>query len=242
MVSVASHYDNLLAEHYTWMLGDFDARCAATRQFFERHDLRGPGLAIDLGAGSGLQTLALAQQGYRVLALDSNARLLGELTQRTAGLPVTAVCADLLMFAEHCQQPPDLLTCMGDTLTHLESAEHARQLIADAFAALRPGGALVLGFRDLSQELTGTDRIVPVRATQDRIMTCFLEYLPDRVMVHDVVQVRAGPEHDWTMNKSCYAKLRLAAAQVEQWLTDAGFALSHAARHAGLTELMARKT
>lgn len=243
MATVQDHYQNLLAEHYTWMLGDLAARREQVQQFFESHGLRGPGLAVDLGAGSGLQTLALAlaRQGYRVIAVDTSAPLLAELTERAAGLPVTAVCADLLTFRRHCAQPPELLVCMGDTLAHLESPERVRQLAAEAFAALQPAGALVLGFRDLSRALAGTDRIVPVRATEDRIVTCFLEYLPEHVQVHDVVYSRPGPGQAWTMHKSSYAKLRLSADQVAQWLADAGLHVRHAATQAGLVELIAVK-
>ncbi len=241
MPTVQEHYDGLLAEHYTWMLGDFAARSEAARQFFARHDLRGPGFAVDLGAGSGLQTLALAQLGYQVVALDTSAQLLGELAERTAGLPVAAVCADLLTFAAHCPKSPHLVVCMGDTLSHLAAPEQVRELAAAAFAALLPGGALVLGFRDLSRALTGTDRIVPVRTSDDRIFTCFLEFLADRVQVHDVVHSRTGQGGEWSVAKSSYLKLRLAADQVAQELTSAGFVLRHLTTQAGLVELIAVK-
>lgn len=241
MATVQEHYQNLLAEHYTWMLGDFAARCDEAQQFLEAHDLRGPGLAVDLGAGSGLHSLALARPGYRVVALDTSAPLLAELQGHAAGLGVTTVCADLLAFPAHCPAQPDVVVCMGDTLSHLDSPRDVVRLAKLAAAALAPGGALVLTFRNLGLELTDTDRIVPVRAGEDRIFTCFLEYLPGRVRVHDVVYSRRAADQAWTLQKSSYLKLRLTPGQVSQWLVEAGLLVVHASSLRGLVELVAVK-
>jgi SAM-dependent methyltransferase len=49
---------------------------------------------LDVGAGTGRVTLALAQAGHRVVALDNSPQLLVELAHRADGLPVETVCAD----------------------------------------------------------------------------------------------------------------------------------------------------
>jgi len=110
---------------------------------------------------------------------------------------------------------------MGDTLTHLESRADVTRLFGDAYKALMPGGLLVLTFRDLSVELHGLDRFLPVRSDADRIMTCVLEYEADKVVVNDLVHVREG--NSWTLHKSCYRKLRLSAQEVGQELRGLGF-------------------
>ncbi len=53
---------------------------------------------LDVGAGTGRVTLALAQAGHRVVALDNSPELLLELARRAAGLPVETVCADAREF------------------------------------------------------------------------------------------------------------------------------------------------
>lgn len=52
------------------------------------------GPILDVGAGTGRITLALAQDGHDVVALDLDAELLAELDQRARTLPVRTVCAD----------------------------------------------------------------------------------------------------------------------------------------------------
>ena len=77
-----------------------------------------------------------------------------------------------------------------------------------------------------------------MRADDDRILTCFLEYLPEVVRVHDLLYHRT-PD-GWRLEKSWYPKLRLAQPDVERWLAEAGFTLAHAANARGLVEIVAR--
>jgi len=103
VASVADHYDALLAEHYTWMSGDFAGAVAAQRSLLNSLAISPSGSrqAVDLGSGPGYQSIALAE----------------------------------------------------------------------------------LSFRDLTPDLTGLNRFIPVRSDPDRIMTCFLEYEPETVIV-----------------------------------------------------------
>jgi SAM-dependent methyltransferase len=243
MADVADHYQRLLADCYSWMLGDFEARAERERAFLDQHGVRAPGpiaVAVDLGAGSGHQSVALARLGWRVRAIDTSAALLAELGQRVAGLDVVAIQDDLTHFARHLDGPAGAIVCMGDTLTHLPSAESVRRLFVDARAALAPApaGTLVLTYRDLSRALDETDRFIPVRADDNRILTCFLEYLPEVVRVHDLLYTRTSD--GWRLDKSWYPKLRLAQADVERWLGETGFTLAHAANARGVVEIVAR--
>jgi SAM-dependent methyltransferase len=57
------------------------------------------GPVLDVGAGTGRVTRALAADGVPVVALDADASLLEALQQRAAGLPVETVVADAREFA-----------------------------------------------------------------------------------------------------------------------------------------------
>jgi SAM-dependent methyltransferase len=244
-MTTAEHYERLLAGCYSWMLGDFEARVERERAFLAAHGLVpggavGARVAVDLGAGSGHQSIALARLGWSVRAVDFSAKLLAELRRRAAGLDVTAIEADLRRFPQHLTGAAGAIVCLGDTLTHLDSADEVRALFADARRSLSPGGALVLTFRDFSRPLHGIERFIPVRSDDDTILTCFLEYLPGAVRVHDLLYRRR--EGVWQLTAGAYQKLRLAAAEVETWLKQAGFTLAHTASTGGLVELVARAT
>src|SRR5687767_10004566 len=56
------------------------------------------GPVLDVGAGTGRVSLALAAAGVPVVALDAEAPLLAELDRRAAGLPIETVVADAREF------------------------------------------------------------------------------------------------------------------------------------------------
>lgn len=238
--SARRHYETLLAEHYSWMRGDFEALVEQTVGLLQSLSiLSNPGRALDLGCGAGIQSLALARLGYEVVAVDFSPTLLDELTARAGGLPIQAIEADLtqLRATLDLQEGFDVIVCMGDTLTHLPTLQAVEQLLNESASALRPNGTVVLEFRDLSTELTGVDRWIPVRLEPDKLMMTFLEFSATHVMVHDAVLARRG--NTWQMNKSAYPKLRLSPEHIRRMLKQAGLAIHHDSTQRGLCRISA---
>ena len=230
MDDVRQHYESLLAKHYTWMFGtSFEAKVAEQRAILEEalslktvNDHRG--LAVDLGCGPGYQALALAESGYApVLAIDTSAALLEELRSHQGSLSVKTVEGDILNLGQFvAPQSAQVVVCMGDTITHLESRSAVLTLVRAVNKALVPGGTFVITYRDLSAELTGVDRFIPVHSDDQRVMTCFLEFdQPESVLVHDLVYTREKKQ--WKLEKSSYRKLRLPVKWLEDAMTSAGF-------------------
>ncbi len=242
MSAVVDHYETLLARHYTWMFGlPFERKAAEQRSLLESLGIRAGGLAVDLGCGSGFQAVALADMGFRlVLAVDTSAALLAELDSRRAERAIEPVHADLRALPSLVREgQADAVVCMGDTLTHLERRSDVSRLFQDIAAALAPGGACVLTWRDLSVELTGVERFISVASDTDRIMTCFLEYQAETVTVHDLIHVREGEA--WTLHKSAYSKLRLSGDWVAAELERAGLRVDRHELAGRLSAIMASK-
>ncbi|MEU2717979.1 class I SAM-dependent methyltransferase [Streptomyces sp. NPDC007205] len=227
--TAVAHYERLLAEHYTWMLGG-DVHEVADRQatLLAELGLAGGedcGTAIDLGCGSGAQTLALVRLGFSpVIAVDSSRRLLDELVsyvQNTGA--VRPVRGDIRTVLPEAAEPGTVaaVVCMGDTLTHLPSKADLPVLLGHITHALVPGGHLVVTYRDLTAELRGTDRFIPVRSSDDRLLTCFLEYRDeDTVIVHDLLHIRTNGS--WQQQASSYPKLRIASSRLVELCRAAG--------------------
>jgi SAM-dependent methyltransferase len=239
MASVRDHYDTVLAEHYSRMFGDFEAKVAEQRALLERLGVtvgQDAATAVDLGCGSGFQSVALARLGFRVLAIDFSQRLLAELRERARDLPVEAIAGDIRDVARLVQTAVGLVVCMGDTLSHLESEADLERVFDGVAARLAVGGRLVLAFRDLSTELGDLDRVIPLHASDTLVMTCFLEYEPGTVKVHDLIWARQ-PD-GWHFRKGVYRKLRLAPEAVTTRLERAGFAVQRHQAPAGMIALV----
>ncbi len=239
MTSVRDHYEGLLAEHYSRMFGDFEAKVAEQRALLERLGVGAThraATAVDLGCGSGFQSIALARLGFQVIAIDFSQRLLAELRERARGLPVEMIAGDIRDVSRLVPKQVELVVCMGDTLSHLEREADLTRVFEGVAMRLAAGGRLVLTFRDLSGELRELDRVIPLHATDGLVMTCFLEYEPSTVKVHDLIWVRQ--EDGWRFRKGVYRKLRLAADAVSQSLERAAFTVARHQAPAGMVALV----
>lgn len=237
---IHDHYESLLAENYTWMLGDFDARVSQAEQLFDSLNLPTDGTALDLGCGSGIQSLALARRGLKVTAVDVSPTLLKELQDRAGEESIDIVEADMIHYASQVDAPErfDVIVCMGDTLTHLQSTARVFTLIEHLRDyRLNENGRLIFTFRDLMEDRTGTDRILPVRLEDEKLMLTFLEYLPTRVSVHDIVLNKT--DEGWALQKSSYDKLRLSLADIRATLLAYKFTVDREDESEGLCTIAA---
>ncbi|MEJ2727465.1 MAG: methyltransferase domain-containing protein [Deltaproteobacteria bacterium] len=241
MASVKDHYDNLLAPYYSWLSGGFELKIEENRKFFQSNRIRPAlsGTAVDLGAGCGFQSIPLAQSGFEVIAIDLSHDLLAELKALAKGLSIVTIEDNLLNFAAHIPRNIELIVCMGDTLTHLQSLQEVQTLLEDACRALEENGRLILGFRDLSAELKSLERFIPVRSSSARIFTCFLEYEKNHVKVHDIIHEKSG--NRWVMKKSYFRKLRISPQWVNDCLLESCLAIEEFSSDKGMITIVARK-
>jgi 2-polyprenyl-3-methyl-5-hydroxy-6-metoxy-1,4-benzoquinol methylase len=241
MASVKEHYDELLAPYYSWICGGCELKFLETQKFFQSQGIRPSlsGLAVDLGAGSGFQSIPLSRSGFKVFAIDLSHDLLTELKSHAEGLSIVTIEDNLLNFTDHIPRNIELIVCMGDTLTHLQTLEEVQILFEKAYQALEDKGHLILSFRDLTSELRSLDRFILVRNDSKKIFTCFLEYEKNHVKVHDIIHERIGDR--WVMKKSYFRKLRISPQWVNDCLLKSCFTIEDHSNENGMITILARK-
>ncbi len=221
MSEVARHYEALLAAVYSWSLGDFDDRVAASEALF-RSLLEGAGClgprALDLGCGSGVQTIALSRLGYRVRGIDFSPAILEEYRERTRSLQAEVSVGDIATAS--LGSGFDAAVCMDDTVAHLPTWDAVASMLRGVHAALRVGGGFVLATRDHTRVVEGDARFLLVRADAAQSLTCFLEDAGTHVRVTDILHVAGGAP---PMHVSSYSKLRVGPASLACALEGASF-------------------
>ncbi|MGD1841591.1 MAG: class I SAM-dependent methyltransferase [Thermonemataceae bacterium] len=221
-MEVKQHYDQHLANIYTWMLGDLASKSEGFRSFLVENGVKpiNTGIAIDLGAGNGLQSIALKHLGFQVTAVDFNQQLLNELKANSNSNGISTELNDIRNVSKFDALHPELIICCGDTLTHLDSKNQIKKLLKDALQILEEKGSLILAFRDYSKELDDHQRFIPVKSTQNRILTCILEYEPEKVKVSDLLYEKE--EGEWRQKVSSYRKVRIAPSEIVEYLKELG--------------------
>jgi 2-polyprenyl-3-methyl-5-hydroxy-6-metoxy-1,4-benzoquinol methylase len=239
--TAAQHYERHLGPIYVWMAGGAEVALQAGGAEIEALNLpfaRGA-VVLDLGAGFGMHAIPLARRGARVTAIDSSAELLRTLSELRGDLPVQAVNDDLLNFQSHIAEAPSAILCMGDTITHLPDFGAVEKLVERASVELPPAGMLVVSFRDYSVSLEGEQRFIPVRSEEARILTCFLEYEAEAVLVHDILHERNA--EGWQTRVSHYRKVRLSPERLVDCLQSNGFSVRREAGIRGMVRLVAHR-
>ncbi len=224
-MNTRQHYEEHLAPYYTWSKGSREVEYANNEYVFKKAHVqpRSPGQSIAwvLGSGAGFQAIPLAQMGYKVTALDFCGSLIKEMMEHGKGLPISPYYSDIMDLNRYPNERPELVVCLGDTLTHLEKAQDVVDLVEHVSEHMLPGGKFIVSFRDYAFERKGADRFILVRQDEKTIFTCFMEYEEFRVRVFDVIYTLT--EAGWEQKISNYRKIRLAAEFVRKTLGQHGF-------------------
>ncbi|HEX5170292.1 MAG TPA: class I SAM-dependent methyltransferase [Cyclobacteriaceae bacterium] len=240
-MNAKEHYENHLGGFYGWMSGDFLTKQTEQEFFFIRNGIE-PGqtaTAIDLGCGHGLQSVSLAKRGFVVEAVDFNDQLIEEIMKNKGDLTIRIHQQDLIKFLNDFDGKADIITCMGDTITHLSDRQLIVTLIKTSAEKLIHGGKLVIAFRDLTQELADEKRFFLVQSDSERIHSCFLEYFPGYVKVFDILNTLERGK--WIQKASWYSKLRIDELYLRAILNQHSFAVINSEVINGLIYVIAQK-
>ncbi|MFH1652210.1 MAG: class I SAM-dependent methyltransferase, partial [Chloroflexota bacterium] len=104
-----------------------------------------PGMHIlDLGCGPGRHSLELARRGFRVTGVDRTRVYLDEASQRAAvaGLDIEFVHEDMRSF--YREGVFDAAINMLTSFSYFEDPEEDRQVVANVYRSLKPGGVFLL--------------------------------------------------------------------------------------------------
>jgi SAM-dependent methyltransferase len=193
---------------------------------------------LELGAGSGRVTVALARAGFHVTAVDSSGPMLAKLRERLATLPrrvaerVTVVEADLRSFKVAARARFPLAIAVFNVLEHLYTRVELDACLRCVRAHLAPGGAFAFDvqlpdlawlLRDPWTRWARTKFTDPTTGRQ-MIYSTNHEYDP----ISQIVLIRlyyelAGAEGDGPIKIVKLSQRKFFPAELEALVAHAGF-------------------
>jgi glycine/sarcosine N-methyltransferase len=229
-------YDSLASEYDA--MTQFSARLEKQKSMLSQFaDSR---RIIDMGCGTGIHSIALAQLGARVVGIDVSAGMLERARAHAAGLGVAVdfVQGDFLSTPPVALLPAELLLCLGNSLPHIERAE-LPGVLAHWRALMAPGGVVVIQLLNYERILRERERIVNIRKTADGTVLRFYDFLDEGLQFNilTITETEQGLTH--TLRSTClspftdsdiaaaaraagFAKVRLCSALTgEPFSTDA---------------------
>jgi len=157
--------------------------------------------AIDMGCGTGVHAVALAQLGVEVTGVDVSTRML-ERARAHAGRHATVDSAPVHFRQGDFLAPlptasTDLLFCFGNSLSHLPSGGALAEVLAHWRHLLVPGGRVLIQLLNYRDILRHRERIVSIRRESETTIVRFYDFLDDalRFNILTITDDDDGPSH-----------------------------------------------
>jgi SAM-dependent methyltransferase len=169
--------------------------------------LRGVGAQklLDAGCAAGFHSLELARRGFDVLGIDRVEAMVGEARRRAAALPAGRVgfrVHDLREAHALPEAPFDAVLCLGNTISSVTAGKERVRTLRSFYRALRPGGLLILQFRDLFA-VRKSGHTFPVRAlrkgAEEWILLRRHDPLPGKMRFLSFLLHRGSPDSPWEL-------------------------------------------
>ncbi|MDT0379530.1 class I SAM-dependent methyltransferase [Streptomyces sp. DSM 42041] len=176
-MSDPSVYDENALEAYDLVSSMLSPGSGLATWVSSHHPLKGK-LVLDLGAGTGVSTLALADAGAKVVAIDASRPSLDLLESKRGDREIEVIEADFRDV--HLPTKFDVITLSRNTFFLAQSHDEKIDLLGVIERHLKPEGAAFLDCTDPSEYLhaggdassvtypLGTDRMVTITHTADR--------------------------------------------------------------------------
>lgn len=174
-----SDFYNRLADRYDGMT-QFNARLDAQRSMLSDLLVRYPASrVVDMGCGTGVHAIALAQLGADVTGVDVSEGMLAKARLRAADAAVQVEFLHGDFLAAIPRSPVGLILCLGNSIPHLSSRDALLSVLETWRAQLVPSGAVVVQLLNYRRVLDARERIVNIRRDGTSTIVRFYDFLED---------------------------------------------------------------
>ncbi|WP_432408217.1 class I SAM-dependent methyltransferase [Wukongibacter sp. M2B1] len=114
-------------------------------EFIGKH-IKGKENILDLAAGTGNYSIALAKEGYNVSAVDLDEEMVKEIAAKNKkqGTDVKPYVLDMKKIDIFGDNKFDGIICIGNSLVHLDNKEEIKEILNKMYGLLRDDGVVIL--------------------------------------------------------------------------------------------------
>lgn len=151
---------------------------------------------LDVGCGTGVDSLALARLGCSVIGVDSSPAMIAKARTRVddSGLPISFEVNDLRSLESVSDDWADLTLCRGNTLPHLRDVDDLKKAIKALARVTKPDGLLVLGWLNYIPILRQSKRLVGTSGDEHNLFLRFYDFNEDSNLNFNIVAMKWNPK------------------------------------------------
>jgi SAM-dependent methyltransferase len=210
---------------------NWDSRLGAEMPFLvEQLRAAGAERVLDTGCGTGMHAVALAGEGFEVVAADASTTMVEAARANVArsGLEVSVVQASFGSHAQLDLPPFDAVLCLGNSLPHVLTETGLAATLSDFGECLRPTGSVIIQSRNFDSVMSAKDRwMAPQSHTDvsglDRVYVRFYDFEPSGLLTFNIVTLSEQPGGGWRQAPSSTTLWPQRMAEVKRGLQQAGF-------------------
>jgi|WetSurMetagenome_2_1015567.scaffolds.fasta_scaffold30849_2 glycine/sarcosine N-methyltransferase len=187
---------------------------------------------LDTACGTGMHAIGLAQSGAKVVGADLSAGMIERARRNAAevGLQVPFFVSgftDLPRAIPRDLQPFDLVTCLGNSLPHVESLADLSAALESFAASLRTGGHLLIQSRNFDAVMAQRSRWMEPQGykegSSEWLFVRFYDFEPDGSIRFHILTMKRDGGGAWKQSISSTRLLPLRQSELVSALTQVGF-------------------
>jgi len=154
---------NQLSESYDQMIS-WPTRIGAEGMFFKKlvSDLKLKS-SLDVACSTGFHVIMFRRLGLDAVGVDASPKMIERARANaiTCGVTVEYILGDFSNLSKRFSEGFDIVTCLGDTISHLKTKLEVKRAFQEIYKCLNPGGLFVLQNRNYDYIVKNRVRFMP---------------------------------------------------------------------------------
>ena len=143
--------------------------------------------SLDLACSTGFHVIMFRRLGLDAVGVDASPKMIerAKANAITCGVTVEFILGDFTSLSKRFSEGFDIITCLGDTISHLRSKLEVKKAFQEIYKCLNPGGLFVLQNRNYDHLVKNRIRFSPPtgsrNGTEETLFFRLLDFNPKSI-------------------------------------------------------------